>query len=60
MEELELVQVRLSGKQEEIDKMIESFRKHYEVSYTSNIYGKTNPKYKYSRDSRVYIELKQK
>ncbi len=56
----EVAQVRLAGKQEEIEQLIRSFEKHYDVSYTSKEYGRTNPKYKYSKDSRVYLELKLK
>ena len=42
---------------EEIEQLIKSFEAHYEVAYTSKEYRKTNPKYKYSKDSRVYLEL---
>lgn len=56
----EVAQVRLAGKQEEIEQLIRSFEQHYDVSYTSKEYGRTNPKYKYSKDSRVYLELKLK
>lgn len=49
-----------SRNKEEIDRILQSFDKHYEVTYTSKDYGKTNPKYKYSKDVRVYIELKLK
>ena len=56
----EVAQVRLAGNQEEIEQLIRSFEKHYDVSYTSKEYGRTNPKYKYSKDSRVYLELKLK
>ncbi|ATH93084.1 YvzF family protein [Bacillus glycinifermentans] len=52
--------MRLTGKQDEIESIIRSFSKHYDVSYVSKEYGKTNPKYKYKKDSRVYIELKLK
>ncbi|CAM3962353.1 DUF3970 domain-containing protein [Bacillus subtilis] len=55
-----MAQVRLAGKQEEIEQLIRLFEKHYDVSYTSKEYGRTNPKYKYSKDSRVYLELKLK
>lgn len=55
-----MAQIRLAGTKEEIDRILQSFDKHYEVTYTSKDYGKTNPKYKYSKDVRVYIELKLK
>ncbi|WP_457982626.1 YvzF family protein [Bacillus paralicheniformis] len=55
-----MAQIRLTGKPEEIERIIQSFSKHYEVLYVSKEYGKTNPKYKYAKDSRVYIELKLK
>ncbi|MGG0941471.1 YvzF family protein [Bacillus subtilis] len=55
-----MAQVRLAGKHEEIEQLIRSFEQHYDVSYTSKEYGRTNPKYKYSKDSRVYLELKLK
>ncbi|USY32178.1 YvzF family protein [Bacillus velezensis] len=55
-----MAQVRLAGNAEEIEQLIKSFEAHYEVSYTSKEYRKTNPKYKYSKDSRVYLELKLK
>ncbi|MED5047872.1 DUF3970 family protein [Bacillus siamensis] len=47
-----MAQVRLAGNAEEIEQ--------HEVAYTSKEYRKTNPKYKYSKDSRVYLELKLK
>ncbi len=55
-----MAQIRLAGTKEEIDRILQSFDKHYEVTYTSKDYRKTNPKYKYSKDVRVYIELKLK
>ncbi|MFN2744208.1 MULTISPECIES: YvzF family protein [Bacillus] len=55
-----MAQIRLTGKSEEIERIIQSFSKHYDVSYVSKEYGRTNPKYKYAKDSRVYIELKLK
>ncbi|MGF9724338.1 YvzF family protein [Bacillus safensis] len=55
-----MAQIRLAGTKEEIDRILQSFDKHYKVTYTSKDYGKTNPKYKYSKDVRVYIELKLK
>ena len=51
----ELAQIRLTGKPEEIERIIQSFSKHYEVSYVSKEYGKTNPKYKYAKDSKEHI-----
>nr|WP_245196147.1 DUF3970 family protein [Bacillus amyloliquefaciens] len=50
----------MAGNAEEIEQLIKSFEAHYEVAYTSKEYRKTNPKYKYSKDSRVYLELKLK
>ncbi|KAA6443811.1 YvzF family protein [Bacillus atrophaeus] len=55
-----MAQVRLAGKKEEIEQIIKSFEENYEVAYTSKEYGKTNPRYKYSKDLRVYLDLKLK
>ncbi|MTH53936.1 DUF3970 domain-containing protein [Bacillus mangrovi] len=52
-----MAQVRLMGNKEELDALIRSFEKNYTVSYTSKEYGRTNPKYKYSKDQRIYLEL---
>ncbi|MGE6630023.1 YvzF family protein [Bacillus sp. NPDC077027] len=55
-----MAQIRLAGTKDELDSILKSFEKHYKITYTSKEYGKTNPKYKYSKDLRVYIELKLK
>ncbi|MBS2970466.1 YvzF family protein [Metabacillus sp. KIGAM252] len=55
-----MAQIRIMGNKEELDAIIQSFEKNYTVTYTSKEYGRTNPKYKYSKDQRIYLDLKLK
>ncbi|MFB8735721.1 DUF3970 family protein [Bacillus sp. SL00103] len=50
-----MAQIRLAGTKKEIDRILQSFDKHYEVTYTSKIYRKNEPKYNISKMSAFIL-----
>ncbi|WP_078382794.1 YvzF family protein [Sutcliffiella halmapala] len=53
-----MVKIRLSGTKQEMDTIIRSFEQNYCVQYVSKDYASSkNPKYKSSKDVRIYLEL---
>ncbi|WP_110113487.1 YvzF family protein [Bacillus sp. CGMCC 1.16541] len=53
-----MVQVRLLGSREEIDEMVKSFEKTYDIAHKSEEYTRSNnPKYQNRKDVRVYLEM---
>jgi Cu2+-containing amine oxidase len=48
----------MSGTMEEMKKVICSFEENYDVKYVSKDYDSSrNPKYKNSKEVRIYLEL---
>lgn len=53
-----MVKIRMSGTTEEMKKVVRSFEESYDVKYVSKDYDSSrNPKYKNSKEVRIYLEL---
>jgi hypothetical protein len=53
-----MLQVRLMGKQEEINKAIKQFEQNYHIEHQSKEYTQSaNPKYEHKKDTRVYLSM---
>ncbi len=53
-----MLQVRLMGKQEEINKAIKQFEQNYHIEHQSKEYMRSaNPKYERKKDIRVYLSM---
>ncbi|MFP3664354.1 MULTISPECIES: YvzF family protein [Priestia] len=53
-----MLQVRLMGTQEEINKAIKQFEQNYHIEHQSKEYTRSaNPKYQRKKDTRVYLSM---
>ncbi|MED3822374.1 YvzF family protein [Priestia flexa] len=53
-----MIEIRLAGDSKEIEEMIKSFEKHYDVKHQSLEYNRSNnPKYANRKTTRVYLSM---
>lgn len=53
-----MIEIRLAGDSKEIEEMIKSFEKHYDVKHQSLEYNRSNnPKYANRKTTRIYLSM---